>query len=64
MLAIDLLLTAYTSLYRRAESSDLGQLYSFDSRISAAVNARTGGLLQATTYVAGRTFSIRSAKNL
>ncbi|KAI0818516.1 FabD/lysophospholipase-like protein [Irpex lacteus] len=38
---------------QRAESSDLGQLYSFDGRISAAVNARTGGLLQATTYVAG-----------
>ena len=41
---------------RRAESSDLGQMYSFDGRISAAVDARTGGLLQAVTYVAGRMY--------
>lgn len=41
-------------MIRRAESSDYGQMRAFDGRVSAAVNARTGGLLQATSYVAGR----------
>ncbi|KAI0689772.1 FabD/lysophospholipase-like protein [Cytidiella melzeri] len=37
----------------RSESSDYGQGRAFDSRVAAAVSARTGGLLQATTYVSG-----------
>ncbi|KAI0093717.1 FabD/lysophospholipase-like protein [Irpex rosettiformis] len=37
----------------RSESSDYGQMRAFDGRVAAAVDARTGGLLQATTYVAG-----------
>ncbi|KAI0698289.1 FabD/lysophospholipase-like protein [Cytidiella melzeri] len=37
----------------RSESAAYGQMRAFDNRVAAAVSARTGGLLQATTYVAG-----------
>ncbi len=51
----------HSGILRRAQSSDYGQMYSFDGRVSAAVNARTGGLLQATTYVAGCKYCQRAS---
>lgn len=39
---------------RRAECSAYGMLRAFDGRTSESVGYRTGGLLQATTYVSGR----------